>query len=150
MKNTATFINSNLLRLLCSFLFISFFCSTTVFASRPFDKLRTRCDERSCTSSKNIVVDSTAKPIARFIVSFNSICCGIDHKKNEEFLNFIGKYKNSPTYTTYNWGEEGEMDYCFFLKEMTEKEQDVFIKKARKLLGNNRLVGTYENISCPR
>jgi len=158
MKNTAICINLKLLRLrFNTVLLFGVIISLNAFGSVENTRLSVRVSRSEVSRTKQplfiSVLDSARtdkKVIARFIVSFNSICCGIDHKKNEEFLNFLGKYKNSPAYTTYNWGEEGEMDYCFFLKEMTEKEQDAFIKKARKLLGNSRLIGTYENISCPR
>lgn len=94
--------------------------------------------------------DSIVKETTRFIVSFGSICCGINHKKHEEFLTFLGKYPTKVNYTQHSWGEEGEFDYCFTLKELPEKKQEEFIKKARKVLGNDRTIGTYENIACPR
>lgn len=65
-------------------------------------------------------------------------------------MDFLGKHKKTIEYTTYNWGEEGEIDYCFLLNELTPKEQAIFIKKAKKLFGNVRTIGTYENIFCPR
>lgn len=98
-----------------------------------------------------MLTDSSSKDVTRFTVSFSSICCGINHKKRDALLLFANKYKpGGIIYTAHSWGHEGEVDYCFRLNELSEKEQQQFIKKSRKLLGKDRTIGTFEHIVCPR
>jgi hypothetical protein len=135
MRNTAICISLKLNLLLFSFL-----VGGVAFSAKAVGIPKTEITKQ----------DSTKKILSRFIVSFGSICCGINHDKRDEFIKFVNEYKGAPIYTSYSWGEEGEIDYCFLLKELTEKEQLVFIKKAQKLLGKERSIRTYENIGCPR
>ena len=87
---------------------------------------------------------------ARLVVSFNSICCGIDAKKHNDLLRFLKKYP-TVTYSKISWGKQGELDYCFKLSELNPREQEKFIKKVKKLLGaDSRFITIQENISCPR
>ena len=109
----------------------------------------------SCLSlqakSSNCFSDSIPQKFqARLVVSFNSICCGINAKKHNDLLRFLKKYP-TVTYSKINWGKQGELDYCFKLSELKPEEQERFIKKVKKLLGaDSRFITIQENISCPR
>lgn len=87
---------------------------------------------------------------ARLVVSFNSICCGIDKKINNEFLNLVNNYPKKAEYKVYYWGREGEMDYCFGLQDFSARDQKKFIKKVKKTVGKSRMVTLQQNIPCPR
>ena len=98
----------------------------------------------------NYSLDTLPKFQARLVVSFNSICCGIDAKMHTKFTRFLKKNDNI-TYSKIYWGKEGEIDYCFKLGELSTEEQNKFVKKVKKTLGtNSRLITIQENINCPR
>jgi hypothetical protein len=89
---------------------------------------------------------------SRLVVSFYSICCGIDHTAKEKLDRFINSYEKAMgkqlTKATVHWGREGEIDYCFQLSELLPKEQKRFISKVRLLLRKSKLVHINENASC--
>ena len=62
---------------------------------------------------------------SRLVVSFYSICCGIDHKAKEKLDEFIKRYekaKGKPlTKAAVRWGREGEIDYCLKLSELSSE-----------------------------
>lgn len=88
----------------------------------------------------------------RLVVSFYSICCGIDHEAQEKLDNFIKQYektKRKPlTKAAVHWGREGEIDYCLKLSELSLREQKRFISKVRLLLKGSKLVHINENVAC--
>ena len=101
-------------------------------------------------SSAGNITDTIPKFQARLVVSFNSICCGIDAQKHTKFIRFLKKNEKI-THSKIDWGKEGEIDYGFKLNELSPEEQNKFIKKVKKLLGtNSRLITIQENITCPR
>jgi len=89
---------------------------------------------------------------SRLVVSFYSICCGIDHKAQEKLDNFIKRYekaKGKPlAKAAVRWGKEGEIDYCLKLSELSPKEQKKFIAQVRVLLKTSKLVNINENAAC--
>jgi hypothetical protein len=89
---------------------------------------------------------------ARLVVSFYSICCGINHKAQEDLDKFIKRYEKTKgkqlTKTTVRWGREGEVDYCLKLSELSPREQKRFIAKVRSLLKKSKLVHINENVAC--
>jgi hypothetical protein len=89
---------------------------------------------------------------ARLVISFYSICCGIDHKAQEKLDRFINSYEKAKgrqlTKATVHWGREGEIDYCFKLSELLPKEQKRFISKVKWVLRKSRLVHINENAAC--
>jgi hypothetical protein len=88
----------------------------------------------------------------RLVVSFYSICCGIDHEARERLDKFIGQYEKTKrrqlAKSTVNWGREGEIDYCLPLSEISAREQRSFISKVRSLLKSSKLVHIEENVAC--
>jgi hypothetical protein len=89
---------------------------------------------------------------SRLIVSFYSICCGIDGKAKEKLETFIKNYERAKgkrlTKEAIRWGKEGEVDYCFRLSELSPGEQKRFISKIRLLLKQSKLVHITENAAC--
>lgn len=89
---------------------------------------------------------------SRLVVSFYSICCGIDHKAQEKLDNFIKRYEKTKrkqlTKAAVHWGKEGEIDYCLQLSELSPKEQKRFISQVRALLKKSKLVNINENAAC--
>jgi len=89
---------------------------------------------------------------SRLVVSFYSICCGIDNMAKEKLDRFVNSYEKTKgkqiTKATGRWGKEGEIDYCFKLSELLPREQKRFISKVRLLLRKSKLVHISENASC--
>lgn len=88
----------------------------------------------------------------RLVVSFYSICCGIDQKAKEKLDGFIRQYEKAKgkqlTKAAVRWGREGEIDYCLKLSELSPREQKRFIAKVRLLLKRSKLVHINENVAC--
>lgn len=93
-----------------------------------------------------------AERTRRLVVSFYSICCGIDTQAKERLDKFIAAYEQAQgkrlAKQTGYWGKEGEMDYCFQLAELTVRERSGFIAKVRRLLTSSTLVHVRENAPC--
>ncbi len=89
---------------------------------------------------------------SRLVVSFYSICCGIDDKAQEKLDNFIKRYEKAKgkqlAKAAVRWGKEGEIDYCLKLSELSPKEQKKFIAQIRTLLKTSKLVHINENAAC--
>jgi hypothetical protein len=89
---------------------------------------------------------------SRLAVSFYSICCGIDQKAKEDLDKFIARYEKSKRKrlkkVETHWGREGEIDYCFKLKELSRRDQTRFISQVRTLLKSSKLVHINENATC--
>jgi len=92
------------------------------------------------------------KQTSRLVVSFYSICCGIDHKTKEKLDKFIKQYEKAKgkrlTKAAVRWGREGEIDYCLKLSELSPRQQKKFISKVRSLLKRSKLVHINENVAC--
>ncbi len=88
----------------------------------------------------------------RLVVSFYSICCGIDSKAQEDLDKFIKRYEKTNrkqlTKAAVHWGKEGEIDYCLKLSELSRREQKRFISQVRLLLKRSKLVHINENAAC--
>lgn len=82
----------------------------------------------------------------RFSASFFSIGEGIDTELHKKFIQFLDSYPKKIAYSPIKWGREGETDYCIALKELTEIEQEEFVRKAKKILSTN--VDVNENTVC--
>jgi hypothetical protein len=89
---------------------------------------------------------------SRLVVSFYSICCGIDHQAKEKLDEFIKQYEKAKgkqlTKAAVRWGREGEIDYCLKLSELSPREQKRFIAKVRSLLKRTKLVHINEKVAC--
>ncbi len=106
----------------------------------------------ACKNSKK-TSKSTDIDTYRVIVSFISTASGTDGKaiaSLESFLISFGKKENKTiTYDKYPWGREGEVDYCFYLKELKKGVQNDFVSGLKNLASQSTLVRIYENAVCP-
>ncbi len=84
----------------------------------------------------------------RLVISFFSPGNGIDHKMKQEYTKFIENYRKKITYEDIPWGKEGEIDFCFPLKELSGKEQEEFVKTSKEVLSKSTRVHVYENTPC--
>jgi len=89
---------------------------------------------------------------SRLVVSFYSICCGIDHEAKDRLDKFIREYEAAHhrrlKKAAVHWGREGEIDYCFRLSELTPRERKSFISRTRSLLSKSKLMRIYKNVPC--
>ena len=81
----------------------------------------------------------------RLIISFISQGSGIDGKTQEKVITFIKKLPSKPVFEMYQWGREGEVDYCLHLKELSSAKQKAFVKNVKKLIKGKELVLLLEN-----
>jgi len=88
----------------------------------------------------------------RLTISFNSIGAGIDYKTKEKYDAFIKEYekqnKVNISFEITPWGKEGEIDYCFLLKELAPDMQLDFIKRSKEISGASKTIGVEENSPC--
>lgn len=98
-------------------------------------------------SQKSAGLDS-----CRVIVSFISKGEGPDSKTMASLesyvLSFGKKEGKTIAYDIYHWGKEGEMDYCFYLKELSKGKQEDFVNGLKNLTKESSLVFINENSSC--
>jgi hypothetical protein len=95
---------------------------------------------------------STGLDSYRVIVSFISKGEGPDAKTKASLesyvLSFGKKEGKTIAYDMYHWGKEGEMDYCFYLKELNKGKQEAFVKGLKNLTKASSLVFINENTPC--
>ena len=88
----------------------------------------------------------------RFIISFISIGEGTDQKAKEmmdrNLKNWKDKTGKELEVESVIWGREGEVDYCFQLKELNEKQQVEFVQEMKKTFEGKDLVQITENEPC--
>lgn len=121
-----------------------FFIAALVSLASPFiccksKKNTTKSSDSLSTSSETV----TAK--FRVIVSFISKGAGTDGDLRTNFTKFVESHPKKPAFTVVHWGREGEADYCFLLKELSEKEQIAFMKDIQNLIGKTDMVFINEN-----
>ncbi len=95
-----------------------------------------------------------AENLYRFNVSFISIGSGTDKPAIAKFEAFLAEYeaknKIKLVYQLGYWGREGEVDYCFKLKELDDKKQLDFINSVKESLKESKRVRYKENSECPQ
>jgi hypothetical protein len=88
----------------------------------------------------------------RLIVSFISIGEGTDATGREIMdgvLNSWKEKKGKPVeMESIPWGREGEVDFCFTLKELSEKEQSEFADQMKSVFKDKNLIQITENQPC--
>ena len=88
----------------------------------------------------------------RVIVSFISIGEGTDATGREIMdgvLNSWKEKKGKPIeMESIPWGREGEVDFCFILKELSEKEQTEFADQMKSAFKDKNLIQITENQPC--
>ncbi len=103
-------------------------------------------DENKTISSES------SDSIMKFIISFYSIGAGIDRGQTEKLLSFIEsfekKYNLIISYSKIHWGREGETDYCFPFRGVTESTVSDFKKGVKEALKTAEHVHFIENQAC--
>jgi len=114
-------------------------------STQPVQKKATKGGESISNDSKPAPQAETC----RLVVSFISIGEGPDFQAKDKVENFVSKWndekKQNVFYEAKAWGREGEVDFCFKLNELTEKEQLVFIDGAKASVSESELVRFKEN-----
>ncbi len=108
------------------------------------------------TDSPQVVEENMVVPerpdtsnTARLVVSFTSKGEGIDHKTKEEFEKWLGE-RGNVTWETKTFGREGETNFCFFLKNMDGRQQDIFVRDVRTYLTGKETVFVEEYAPCDK
>lgn len=98
------------------------------------------------TESK--VADSVPS-VCRVLVSAISIGTGIDPQAKTLLDKFVQEYMDATSkrilYTATHWGREGEMDFCFTLKNLSVEEQQNFVVGLNEVFKNHNLIHVEEN-----
>lgn len=87
-------------------------------------------------------------------VSFISIGSGTDGATRKQFLEFLDTYQAEQKITlevnSWNWGREGEKDYCIKTGALSEKQYFLLKSKINEITFNNNLVRISEPDTCER
>ena len=108
----------------------------------------------SCFSFNNLKNNGVSKqePIKdelvdkfKLIVSFFSPGNGIDRKVLNIYVNFLRNCYPKIIYEKIKWGREGELDFCFTLNELEEKQINQFISESEDILSVSSRVHIYKD-----
>jgi len=129
-----------------------FFLSALLIVSSATCKSHKNSTVKSnATSEVSLAKDSTVF-VQRFIISFYSIGSGAEGKQMEKLKTFIAEFEKKVgkkiSLSTSPWGREGEIDYCFPLKELSDEQQKQFIGGAKDALQAAQWVHYSENVPC--
>jgi hypothetical protein len=126
--------------------------SYTEANARYNDALRYKPDEnyprKKLEEIKKIETEIHKKEIYRLVISFYSRGEGTDGEAIKRFDNFIRSYKKAVSFAMFNWGREGEIDYCISMEGFGSGEQAEFVNKTRELMKDVTLVNIYEHAKC--
>ena len=90
--------------------------------------------------------------LSRFIVSFYSIGSGSEGDQMNNLKMFTTQFgkriSKNITWSETPWGREGEVDFCFSLKDLTTEQQTEFINGAKQALNKAQWVHYFENKAC--
>ncbi len=100
----------------------------------------------AAADSKTATAGAEKKEMYRFVVSFFSPGNGTDGEAIRKLDDFLATHAKKPKADQIRWGREGEVDYCFKLKEFSTGEQKKFIEEVQKLIGSSERVRFSENI----
>lgn len=116
------------------------------------------CSLVACKSLKNTTISDTssssdqakdADANFQFIVSFISIGAGIDKTAKKQFEQLMTEFENTNklklNVVIKKWGREGELKYCFVLKDLDRELQEIFISKTKNTLNQSSLIRYHYN-----
>lgn len=116
------------------------------------------CSLVACKNLKNTTISDTstsseqakdADTNFQFIVSFISIGAGIDKTAKKQFEQLMTEFENTNklklNVVIKKWGREGELKYCFVLKDLDRELQEIFISKTKNTLNQSSLIRYYQN-----
>ncbi len=97
------------------------------------------------SSTSTTTTDSKAQKY-RLMVVFISKGAGTDATKREEFLKFVETHPKKPVNAKFQWGREGETDYCLTLSELSKSEQSAFVTAVKKIANGSDMMQISENV----
>ncbi len=116
------------------------------------------CSLVACKNLKNTTISDTstsseqakdADTNFQFIVSFISIGAGIDKTAKKQFEQLMTEFENTNklklNVVIKKWGREGEVNYCFVLKNLDRELKNTFITNTKSTLSQSNLVRFHEN-----
>ncbi|HRG58161.1 MAG TPA: hypothetical protein PK323_04340 [Bacteroidia bacterium] len=90
--------------------------------------------------------------IFRFTVSFISKGAGTDYQMKQKYDAFITDFetrnKVKLLLSKASWGREGEVDYCFDMKELNKEITEKFIAESKAVLSASDRINIGENTNC--
>lgn len=88
----------------------------------------------------------------RFTVSFISKGAGTDYQMKQKYDAFITDFetrnKIKLALSKASWGREGEVDYCFDIKELSKEIVEKFIAESKAVLSASDRINIGENTNC--
>ena len=133
------------MRIIVLILMVAFFNS---FASCKSTKETEKYKTTTFSEDSSLSTAKQKEQIFRLSVSFYSIGAGTDATAIDKFNNMLKSYSPQLKYELSRWGREGEINYCFQLKELNPNKQNTFINEVKKLLNDCQLVHIEENTTC--
>lgn len=116
------------------------------------------CSLVACKNLKNTNINDTSSSSEQakdadtnfqFIVSFISTGSGIDKTAKKQFEQLMTEFENTNklklNVVIKKWGREGELKYCFLLKDLDRELQEIFISKTKNTLNQSSLIRYYQN-----
>lgn len=112
--------------------------------------------QHEATANNSGVQENKDENSYRLMISFISIGEGTDREAKQIFDAALSDWEKNKMkagggnieYETIPWGREGEVDFCFTLKEMNTNDQVQFIKIIREKFTGHSLVQFAENEPC--
>ncbi|MBK9284073.1 MAG: hypothetical protein IPM51_07095 [Sphingobacteriaceae bacterium] len=123
-------------------------------------KVKNKQSDSGETASKNETKDvekrgnktNVADTLKSFTVSFFSPGSGIDRKIKTEYDAYLLKLEEGNPILKgrqiKKWGREGEVNYCFDLKEVELSKKQTFIKESKDILSKSDRVNLIYNKGC--
>jgi predicted RND superfamily exporter protein len=120
-----------------------------LFSNDALCQKRKKKRKKSKSSIRQRTKAKTSKP-SLLVVSFISIGSGIDYKQIPVFENDIKEFNKKDTckltYSTKNWGREGERDYCLSFKDSICMKN--YLSTAADKFKDNERILFKENAEC--
>lgn len=145
--------NTTSMKILILSLVIAFFsCKNNAKVSNSSPDENSR--ESTLDSMKTSVKNEADSANYRLVIMFYSIGEGIENEYITAFEDSISGFSSrigkNINFEKMSWGREGETDYCFQLRELTDSEKMDFIDQTRLLFKKAKWVNIYENYPCMR
>ncbi len=87
-------------------------------------------------------------------VSFISIGSGTDGLTRKQFLEYLDSYQAEQKITleinSWNWGREGEKDYCISTAKLAEEKYNILQDQIKKITENKELIRVSYPETCSK
>lgn len=96
------------------------------------------------TTSSNSNKDQQQDVQYRLVISFISIGEGTDPSARQKMDQLLSSWSQKAgkqiEMETYPWGREGEVDFCFHLKELSGPDQAIMVREIREAFSGQPLI----------